>query len=744
MKMVSLTTKTLLLFFLSTATALAQSTSIPLMELIFGPTATNAVVGNSGLTVGISKFGEMTSLRWPCSNYYDQLNYKTIHPVPAWNKVEWYDRHLNAKPFSGSYAGIRFKQNNKQVISWLRDADWETTQYYLKQNAPIVCTKYINNKLGITITCTEAVLPTTDVYFRNFKIDFLSDNTISDIQLVYMANLAMCNVLKPFEPNSDWEDDSKNGYITYFDSVHNATVSFTLNKETSLFKKLPSANPINKFIKAVESTYKSVTYSIAKDNPSLNVFCAIGYNQPILENSISKSNQFTITKEKKSNDPIEGPNISLSYLPLALKQNTLVYFSFSDNYITSIDQLNIVKNRNFDELINETVEYWDKKMGAAKIPNVPDEQMRNTLKRILINTLLATNKGNGIGSSIGETQPPYTMIWTRDAAIMGYMLDCAGFTKEAEENVSFIASTQRKEEGQDCRNPKNNECYKGTWSQCYFANGTPSWMYDFEVDEVGWGIWAMYTHSLFLEKSKQVDYLKKYENNIILASDFLVSFKDTNGLQKKAREDDLLWKSQTILGASTSLIGLKSAMAALAMINPEHQKISIYKERKLELEKAIEKEFWNSQRQEFGKAGYGNFGPRGLIVWPAIYLPNADNKMQGQAKAINAQVESFFNKKGSAMNKEWWYLGKTTTAMAFAGEQNNNLNELAKDYLKILLTEVCTPDTYIFGETPMLRKNKQGNLYFDNRVGQPSNHPAAWIYMTAEFLYGNTHPELYR
>jgi hypothetical protein len=45
---------------------------------------------------------------------------------------------------------------------------------------------------------------------------------------------------------------------------------------------------------------------------------------------------------------------------------------------------------------------------------------------------------------------------------MGYMLDCAGFTEEAEKNSLFFAKIQRRFDGQDCRKPKNGECYKGT------------------------------------------------------------------------------------------------------------------------------------------------------------------------------------------------------------------------------------------------------------------------------------------
>jgi hypothetical protein len=724
--------------------SVAQNTSLPIMEMIFGPTATNAVVGNGGLTIGISKYGEMVNLRWPCSNYYDQLNFETVHPVPAYNKVEWYDKYLGAKKYAGSYAGIRFIENNKIKISWLRDNDWQVSQYYLNPSSPIVCTKFVNKTLGMSVICTDFVLPNPDVYCRDFKFDVLPNNTLKELSMVYMNNMAMCNTIKPNNPNSDWADDSKNGYVTYFDSTNNATISFILNENSKTYKSLPSKSNLLGFINETQKKYNTTEYKISKATPNIDVFCALGSNQNFIENTISKSSQFSIDSKNKTNNAVLGASISLSYLPISTTQSTTIYFSLADNYSTCVNELNAIKKHSFDDLIKITNNYWTGKMANAKMPNVPEEQMKITLKRILINTLLATNKGNGIGSSVGETQPPYTMIWIRDSAIMGYMLDCAGFTKEAEDNVQFIANNQRTENGQDCKNPKNKKCYKGTWSQCYFANGLPGWDYDFEVDEVGWGIWAMYTHSLFLEKQKQKSYLLKLENNIIMAADFLVEFKDKNGLQKTAREDDLLWESQTILGASTTLIGLKSAIASLEILNPNHERLTIYRKRKQELEDAINKEFWNQKNEEFGTAGYGNFGPRGLIIWPALFLPTTDNKIQKQAQSINNQIMPFFKKELSAMNKEWWYLGKSTTALAYASGNNNDLKIVSKEYLKILLTEVCNQDTYIYGETPMLRKNKTGNLYYDNRVGQPSNHPASWIYITAELLYGINHKELYK
>jgi hypothetical protein len=69
--------------------------------------------------------------------------------------------------------------------------------------------------------------------------------------------------------------------------------------------------------------------------------------------------------------------------------------------------------------------------------------------------------------------------------------------------------------------------------------------------------------------------------------------------------------------------------------------------------------------------------------------------------------------------------------------------KIAETNLQQMLTEVCTQDTWVYGETPLVRdvyiiengKEIKKRVY-DNRVGQPCNIPGAYIYLTAEILYG--------
>ncbi len=103
------------LWFLFFADTFAQ-TSVPLIEKLYGATTTNAVTGNTGLTVGVSKYGEIVNLKWPLPNYYDQLNYKSLYPVPSNWMVENYNRFHNAQPLQGSFVGIEYSVGNTKKI----------------------------------------------------------------------------------------------------------------------------------------------------------------------------------------------------------------------------------------------------------------------------------------------------------------------------------------------------------------------------------------------------------------------------------------------------------------------------------------------------------------------------------------------------------------------------------------------------------------------------------------------------
>jgi hypothetical protein len=699
------------------------------MESFYGPSASNCAIGNGKLTAGLSKNGETVNLSWPFANYCDQLKFKTMHDNPPGWTLEKYNNRLNAGNLDGIRAGIIFTCDGKERRSFFSDNEWTKIQGYYSDNTPIVITTFSNSQYDFELKCLEFVDVELDVYLRQFILH-KGNKKVANLRLFTSSAFALCNQTPEFNPEMDWRNDENNGFISYKDlqlgctfsilPQEKTTVPITNDEFESYLKKYlkhdynPKEKDVNLCFGTMNKLYKSLLFENDK-NTSIEELLKES-EEPFARNAIIKYEEIELFE-----------NIEINYCYSFSKLHELAYL----NWKYALDH--------FEELRNKTIDYWDSKINNAQIPNYPNSSGTSSLKRILINILLAQNPvTGGIGSSIGETQPPYTMVWTRDAAVMSYLLDCSGFHVEAEKCTRFFSNTQRKLEGEQCRKPENKECYAGTWAQCYYSNGTPSWFYDFEIDEVGWGIWSWYAHATFIKNdNERKQYLESIKNNVILAADFLVKFKDT-----KTNLDDLLWKSQTQIGASTTVMGLKSAISMLYLLDEKDSTIQSYQTRLIELQAAIEQNFWNENTQQYEKAVYGNFGPRGIIIWPTLLYKYTNFKMDNHAKALYLQLQPFFNKSKKALNKEWWYIGKATMAMAYAWQDNQEELKKVKGYLDVLLTEVCTQDTHIYGETPMVRQKKdlKGNsiFYYDNRVGQPCNIAGAYIYLTADLLYGKS------
>ncbi len=749
-----LTCSALLFFGLTHQLALAQKTSLPIMESLFGPTSTNACVGNGRLTVGISKYGELVNLKWPCSNFYDHLNYKALYPVPWGRKVEDYDRYLDANEKQGSYPALQYSLNGKTIVTQLRSAEWEITQTYLNDSSPIVITTFKNEDIGIKIINTDVTSIDKDVLIRHYRIEKTSEKALANIKLLYVTNMAPCNYKAEFNPGGDWAKDEENGFANVYDTAQDYFISFNPNKQNRNVNKLPKVDTavaeVNSFIENIDRLFPSVS---KKNNLDVaDVYCIIGGSSKMNTRAMYEDTgrKFSLPELSKSNNIIfsKAPAMLLSSYEVdfanGISMDIDIFFSFANNLKEATTLFKESKRVGYENLRANTESYWTKKISEAKLPKIADEQMTKTLKRILVNILISTNgDGGGIGSSVSATQPPYTMLWIRDAAIMSFVLDLAGYAQEAERNNLFFTSVQRKKNNEFCKDPLRFECYKGTWFQCYYADGKPSWMYDFEIDEVGWGAWMFYIHSKFLKSEAKVLYLNKVFPSIELAADFLVDFKDPiSHLQKRAREDDVMWKDQSIYGAASVLLGLKAAVSAAKVLNKIEKQI-LWQKRVDELEKAVDKWLWNKNSKEYQQAIYGNFGGRSIIVWPAMLTSIDKERLVLHAQGLVKQINPFFIKAEEAKNKEWWYIGKATTAIAFAVQGDSAKTKQSRKQLETLLKEACTSDTYVYGETPMVRditeikngKSKTNRIY-DNRVGQPSNHPAAWIYMTAEMLYG--------
>jgi hypothetical protein len=741
-----------------------SQTSVPLMEKLFGPTTANAACGNTGLTAALSKYGEIVNLKWPLPNYYDHLNYKGLYPVPAGWLVESYNRFYNAQPLHGAFTGIEYKTGSSRKNTWLRDSTWTHKQYYLTDESPVIVTEYYNAVLQMTVKSIDFIPSNKDAFVRKFVLQWNDTNLIKQAKIIFTSNMAPCNKKPDFNPNEDWVADYNNGFANAFYSTKGQFVSFLPNPAAANAALIPnifsSQATINNFVSNLDVSFPSLTTTTdpAALLTTKDIYTVIGANRtPVAHGMLS---DYGFAQAMPDTLVPNGQSISAnaamlySFYTLNLgnssKADTILFqFAFGPTHQLAQTVYDSIFAIAHTTLLSNTVSYWYNKTSAATIPATGDSSMQKTLKRILINTLIGINRGSGaIGSSVCSSQPAYSQLWPRDNAIMAYMLDCAGYTSEADKACRFFADVQRVNAGEDCQTPANNECYAGTWSQCYYADGRPGWTFDFEIDEAGWGTWMLYEHSTFLTGHAKKNYLNYVYPGIKKCANFLKDFKDTvNGLQLTAREDDVLWQSQTVYGAATTLMGLKAAYSAGLFMGDSAAVLYGWQNRIAELENAIEKHKWGLQGNQYDYTVYGNFGPRAMLIWPALLKDTLNTRILAHADSLNSQVLPFYTKSNAALNNEWWYTGRTLAGLAYLWRSNPAKRPIVENYLRIALKEVPTPGTLSYGETVMVRDiDSAGTLVrrYDNRVGQPSNYPAAWFYLTAEMLYGKRgHANLY-
>jgi hypothetical protein len=738
-------------------------TSPPLMEGLFGPTTANAASGNQGLTIAVSKYGELVNLKWPLPNYYDHLNYKSLYPLPINWQVENYNRFHNAQPRQGSFVGIEYKNAGSiKKTTWLRDSTWTHKQYYQTKTSPVIITEYYNASLQLTVKSIDFVVSNQDAYLRKYIINWANSSLIQNAKIVFIASMAPCNKNPSNDPNTEWAVDYSNGFANEYYSPKGEFVSFIPNAAVATPSLIPnifsSQSTIDNFVTNLDVTFPSLTstYNTTGLLTVKDIYCVIGADRMPLTHGMESDYGFAQTMPDTliPNGQSTSANAAMLYniygvnLGSITNSDEIIFqYAFGPKYSLAQTTYDNVFATPFNTILNSTINFWNAKLTPAILPQTGDTIMQKVLQRILVNTFIGTNRGVGsIGSSVCSSQPAYSQQWVRDASIMGYMLDCAGYTAEAEQQALFFNAVQRTSFGQDCLTPANNDCYKGTWSQCYYADGRPSWVHDFEIDEAGFGVWMLYVHSTFLNGIAKINYLNSVYASIKRGAYFLKDFKDpVNNLQKAAKEDDVLWTSQTIYGAATTLMGLKAALSAAQFLNDSSTFQNVLQLRIAELETAIETHKWGLSGNMYDYKVYGNFGGRSTIVWPALLHDTLHLKMISHTDSLNNQILPFFTRTNASLNYEWWYVGKTLTAMAYMWRSNPIKKPIIENYLKTVLKHVPTEGTYSYGETVMVRDMDSLNVTvrkYDNRVGQPSNYPPAWFYLTAQMLYGSN-PQLY-
>src|SRR5205823_2466371 len=153
---------------------------------------------------------------------------------------------------------------------------------------------------------------------------------------------------------------------------------------------------------------------------------------------------------------------------------------------------------------------------------------------------------------------------------------------------------------------------------------------------------------------------------ITRAADYLVACVDPlSGLQCQANEDDNPTPSQSLHGAETVDLGLRSALAAAASLGEQGAEESSWRSRLAQLDGAIAALYDPATRSYREGSSSGNaynvsYGDGGWLLWPVRFRPYLDPTMRGERSAVESAMRA------ALKGPRGQYEGKALLGLAYA------------------------------------------------------------------------------
>lgn len=736
-----------LVFFLVVGSSSAFSHQIDGIEHIFGATNINGISGNGSLTVGVSREGDLTLLKYPSPSYFDQLNYKTSSLENA-RELQFFGAEENM----GAFSGLIVHRGSQSELTWLRDGSWEKSQYYNSDDSAVLVTEYRRDDYKISVRQLDFVLPENDVYVRHHEIELLPGSEVTSLELVFYENLAPCNYKEPFVPTYDWSDDSKNDFALLYYSkrdlfVHFRPETIDFSRVKTLMLPGTTQSEIDYFVDDIIAGKEMGIYAVIGGKSSSSSHQA-GMDS-VTVCTVPEISSITNRPEDAYSDiqdmVLSGSSVALCQangvfvFPVELSQfrrgEAALFISFGTTLSEAMYNYETAVVKNVEELLYEAESFWNEWLKGAQLPASGDSDLMGFSKRTLISARISTDRDTGAIVASVSTQPPYGEDWPRDGAFINLALDVSGFTDIVTKHNYFYSEVQRKEIGQDVFG-MYPQSPAGSFAMNYYADGMPGGPIDFEIDETGLALWTLVNHAKFLKSdSERCDYFDKVYPSIKLAAQALTECKDTtNNLQCYAFEDDNYVLTQGLQGAVTVYMGLKSAVEAGRALKEDEGVVNAWEERANELREAIFTQLFNHETNSFeGKEN----GSRAWLIWPAEFYEQGDTVAEREAEALYNLVLPHLLKQSDGAA----YLGKMTLALALFWKERPDKFKALEDMILPLVNDVPTRGTRHVGEVfvtlDLLPEGSPDGINdtFDARVAVPHIWEASLNYLSAMALY---------
>lgn len=730
-----------------------------------GATNVNGVVGNGGLSVGVSNWGEVSVLRWPSPSSYSHLTYLTLQGwpnyvcgtrMPATAPGTWGElrRPVVVAPNMGVFSGLYVFAPTlpSGILVWLQDPSWRIDQSYRSPDSAVLVTRFLHPSLGLRVTQWDLVLPDRDVLARHHRVEVLRGSPVTAARFLDYENLGPTltrGAGNPVLQNNDGGD-----FAALYSAAHDALVHFTLpNRPYALLDPLmngasPSPSRVDGFLSGLAGP--GVFFALGGDRPSAghqvgeDDFLPCGVETGWSRSPRGAFSDAAATAGTLSGDSAAGCQTdgALSF-PLSLDAlsswEITTYLAAASTPSGALALLEEARGRTWDAHLEATDRAWGDWIGRARLPDAEDPAVERFSKRALISIREGQDRETSAIVASLSMQPNYGADWSRDGAYLNLALDLAGYHERVTPHDLFYARVQRL--APSLGGPA------GSWASNFYADGTVAMaLPSFEIDETGLALWTMVTHAKFLDDPcERASYLEAIYPSVRRGADLLVRCKDpATGLQCLASEDDNPVPSVTLHGAASTLLGIESAVEAGKAMGESRALLASWKARADEI-RGIIVSAYDPTAGHFVKYVSEGTTPNGLvcatckgrgpywILWPARVLPPSDPRMQAQADYL------FTTDVGPALRKEtdgFGYLNEVALALTRTWAGRSDRAELVREMVRSFFHDVPTPGTDHLGEVEVVVDlDGDGIPEFQNRVAMPHLWKQSINYLLALAAY---------
>ena len=511
----------------------------------YGPTDVNAQAGDGRLTVNENSAGTVTVFKYPNPSYYNQVKYLALSRDARGRVAAQF-------PNEGSFAGISYSAHGKPGFSWLRG--WRVTQGYDSPDTPVPITVYRSPpRLGLTVTDVDLVVPGTATFVREFWLTRAPSSPVRNARLLYFENFNPVATRFTYFPIADWCLSQLSDQSARYDAGQHAIVNSWRGADQA------------------SGASTSVAVAIGSDAPdAAHQVGGDAYDQAAL------SGQPTDAYVQADEPPhalggatsAQGQTTGALAIPLRFDRRgraaARVEITAGTTDTDALRALATARPQRFSDQLGAVARDWHRWLAHTLLPGSRDPRVSYVVKRTLITVRLAIDPDSGAIVASSDTQGPYGEDWVRDSSFINQLLDINGFTGPVTRHDLFLAAIQT--------SPANPSPVRpwGNWAMTSYGDGIDGGPIPYEIDETGLGIWALQSHAQYLRGAARLSYLQRVYPAIARAADYLVTCTDPlTGLQCQANEDDNVTPSESLHGAETSELGLRSALAAAAALSDQ-------------------------------------------------------------------------------------------------------------------------------------------------------------------------------